>query len=603
MALTAIVHEQIDEADSRMTFNTESQETGNSRSPWHRVFLCLALALGVFLRLYLISGQVLIDDEWHGFYYVIGKKLSYLLTHFSIPGATCIPLHLYYYGLLKTVGWNETLLRLPSLVAGVLSLVLFPFLLRDILTRRALIVFSFLLAISPFLVFYSRFCRPYSPEVLFGFTAIMSAYHWATSGRLRYAILYGIAGALAVYFQLFGVITVVAPALCVLLFKLLQNRLPALTGPTRVMPSVFAIAVAFAVTCILVCALVLPAFIDSAKTSLNTIAGEGAMRRLSVLALIEMLTGTGNFVLAMILIALSIAGLIAMAGKNRLLAMIFIATITAFVAAIAISKPHSGHAAIVVCRYCVPVFPLVFALIAVGLDSLLSGIKSTAPGQARIMCNLLTGLFIAGLLWSGPLRQTYVVPNNFTSHAVFQDSYRPIDWRESFFSEMAPHHFWLDTTISNSQVSAFYDQLATDTVTSAIIEYPMMVGDHFDPYYYYQHFHKKRVLVGYSTTFTESRGLAAGNVFGNTYIDEVLSLVSDKGKLRFRNLVDMDDEASIAGSGAGYAILHRKFAAELWRVAKPPPCIPQLEEKYRRLYGQPVFDDGNMVVFRLRQTR
>jgi hypothetical protein len=600
MAVTAIVCERINEVHPGMTSNTDRQQTVNGRSPWHWVFLCLALVLGVFLRLYMISGQVLIDDEWHGFYYVIGKKLSYLLTHFSIPGATCIPLHLYYYGLLKTVGWNETLLRLPSLVAGILSLVLFPFLLRDILTRRALIVFSFLLAISPFLVFYSRFCRPYSPEVLFGFMAIMSAYHWATSGRLRYAILYGVAGALAVYFQLFGVITVVVPVACVLMFRLLQDRLPTLTGPTRVMPSLLAIVVVFAVTSILVCALVLPAFIDSAKTSLGTIAGEGEIRRLSVWALMEMLTGTGNFVLALIMMALSIAGLIVTAGKNRLLAMTFVATIVAFVAAVAISRPHSGHAAIVICRYCVPLFPLLLALIAVGLDSVLCSIKSTAPGEARLMCNLLIGMSIAGLLWSGPLRQTYRAPNNFTSHGVFQHSYRPIDWRESFWSEMVPHHFWVDTTISNSQVSAFYDQLATDTVSSTIIEFPMMVGDHFNPFYYYQHFHGKRVLIGYSTQFTESRGLAKGNVFGNTYIDEVLSLLPDKGKLRFRNLVDMDDAASIAGSGAGYVILHRKFEAELPRVAAPHPCIPRLEEKCRRLYGQPVFDNGNMVVFRLR---
>jgi len=558
------------------------------------------MVMGVFLRFYLISGQVLIDDEWHGFYYVIGRNFGYLLTHFSIPGATCIPLHLYYYVLLKTAAWNETLLRLPSLVAGVLSLALFPLLLHGILSRRAVIVFSFLLAISPFLVFYSRFCRPYSPEVLFGFTAVMSAYRWAASGRLRYAILYSVAGALAVYFQLFGVITVVAPVLCVLVFRLLQERLPALTGSIRVVPSSRAIIGVLAVTSLVTCALVLPAFMDSAKTSMNTIAGEGEMRRLSAWALMEMLSGTGNYILALVMAILFIAGLIVATGTNRLLAMTFMATIAGFGVAIAISKPHSAHAAIVICRYCVPIFPLVLAFIAVGLDSLLSSIKSTAPGQARVMCNLLAGLLVAGLLWSGPLRRTYSPPNNFTNHAVFQQSYRPVDWRESFYSEMTPHHFWLDTTISTNEVPAFYHQLGADTVPGAIIEYPMMLGDHFNPYYYYQHFHEKRVLIGYSMAFGDPRGLAAGNVFGNTYIDEILSLVPDRSRLRFRNLIDMDDEGSIAGSGAGYVILHRVFEAELSRVVTPHPCIPRLEEKYRRLHGQPVFDNGDMVVFRLR---
>lgn len=94
-----------------------------------------------------------------------------------------------------------------------------------------------------------------------------------------------------------------------------------MTGPAKVLPSARAIMVTIVITMILVCALVLPAFIDSAKTSLNTIAGEGEMRRLSALALMEMLTGTANYVLVLILVILFIAGLVVATQKNRLLAI------------------------------------------------------------------------------------------------------------------------------------------------------------------------------------------------------------------------------------------------------------------------------------------
>src|SRR5258707_61549 len=121
--------------------------------------LMLALVAGLGLRLYLLADQVFIDDEWHGLYYVIGKSPGWLLTHFSIPGATCIPLNLYAWALLAKPGWSETMLRLPSLACGLLCLLACPLLARDIVGQRRAALFALLLAISPILIFYSRICR------------------------------------------------------------------------------------------------------------------------------------------------------------------------------------------------------------------------------------------------------------------------------------------------------------------------------------------------------------------------------------------------------------------------------------------------------------
>jgi len=86
--------------------------------------LVMAFAVGAFLRSYLLGGQVLIDDELHCIYYAIGKSPGWLLTHFSIPGATCIPLNFYTWALGASVGWTEILLRLPSWLCGIACLVL-----------------------------------------------------------------------------------------------------------------------------------------------------------------------------------------------------------------------------------------------------------------------------------------------------------------------------------------------------------------------------------------------------------------------------------------------------------------------------------------------
>ena len=95
--------------------------------PDHRsAGLCFGIAcafvVGLALRCYLLSDQIFADDEWHGFYFALGKSPGWLLTHFSIPGATCIPLNFYIWVLGQTTGWSETLLRLPSLLSGLLLL-------------------------------------------------------------------------------------------------------------------------------------------------------------------------------------------------------------------------------------------------------------------------------------------------------------------------------------------------------------------------------------------------------------------------------------------------------------------------------------------------
>jgi hypothetical protein len=186
--------------------------------------LAAAFLAGLWLRWHLLADQVLGDDEWHGFYYALGKPPLWLLTHFAIPGATCIPLNFYTWLLGATVGWSETWLRLPSLVCGVAVVAAGPWLAREIIGTRRAGLLAGLLAISPLLIFYSRICRPYSAVALLGFAALLFAARWMKSGGFRPAALFAVTGVLAVYFHLFAVVTVAAPLLAVLIL-LIRARL------------------------------------------------------------------------------------------------------------------------------------------------------------------------------------------------------------------------------------------------------------------------------------------------------------------------------------------------------------------------------------------
>src|ERR1035437_7415593 len=127
----------------------------------------------------------------------------------------------------------------------------------------------------------------------------------------------------------------------------------------------------------------------------------------------------------------------------------------------------------------------------------------------------------------------------------------------------------------------------------------MLIGDHFNPLYYFQHFHRRPVLVGYTTDMTLAGGLAPGNIYGSTYIDQVLSLVRDSSRLRFRNLVSMDDLATMRNRGVEYVILHKRFEAQLPEVAPPPPDLNRLYLEYQNRLGAPTYEDSHIVVFHL----
>ena len=107
---------QQDRSNEKLPFN-------GSTSFW--TLILLSLIVGTVLRLYLISSQILIDDEWHGLNYVIGRSFLYVFTNHGL-GANSIPMNLYCWFLLKTFGWSELLLRTPIIIAGILSLVDFP---------------------------------------------------------------------------------------------------------------------------------------------------------------------------------------------------------------------------------------------------------------------------------------------------------------------------------------------------------------------------------------------------------------------------------------------------------------------------------------------
>jgi hypothetical protein len=530
-------------------------------------------------------------------YYVIGKSPWWLLTHFSIPGATCIPLNFYTWLLGATIGWSELMLRLPSLVCGLLIVVVGPLLARKFVGTRQAVLLAFLLAISPTLVFYSRISRPYSAVALLGFAAILFAAHWMQSGGWRPAAIFIGAGVLAIYFHLFAIVTVAAPVLAAVVFHIWKKFRKTPRAETTA-PSLRQWIVAAMIMAAISAVLVSPALIHSVQSTFFTIALKGTFSWQSLPVAAELISGTRQPVLAALFWIALIAGAAGLCRRNPWFGWMLVSLYPLHALALLLSRPDSAQAAIVLVRYSIPLVPVSLLLAACGIQFILEMIAARATLRPALQ-SLLAFSFMGALALAGPLPQTYVAPNNFTSHGAYQQRYGRIDWQRSFQSDFIPTDFTLNTRVSADEISPFYDKLAQEPGTRPVVEYPMLIGDHFNPLYFYQHFHRRPVMVGYTTDMTLASGLAPGNIYGNTYIDQVMSLIRDPSKIRFRNLISMDNLATMRGRGAEYVILHKRFEAQLPEVAPPPPDLERLTNQYRQTLGKSFYEDAHIIVFKL----
>jgi hypothetical protein len=471
---------------------------------------------------------------------------------------------------------------------------------------RPTIVFCWLLAISPFLVFYSRVSRPYAIVVLLTFCAVLLAHQWLTSGRSAYACGYVAAGAAAVYFHLFAFIAVVVPLVCASLLRLCPIARAGGLGKVRasIVPSVRALVAAAAGIGAILCLLLLPAVVHAVHGSLLAPVRQGRFPLASAWSCACLFAGTARLPLVLCFLALLVVGSVRLVREATLLAYLCICCFPLYALVLGGVRPEGLQAAIVGMRYSMVLFPMSHLLVALGMDSVVCGLRAAGRGNRAWLhgsaaFQALLALFVAALFLAGPLPCLYAVPNNFTNHSAFQETYRPLPPDRSHASETRP-----GPQLRREDVPGFYLQLAAEPGPEIIIEYPMLLGDHFNLLYFYQRVHRRRVIVGYVPRVRVATPHADGYVRDTMCVDHVLSLVRQQDKLKFRNLVKMTDLAALMRTGATYVVLHRDPLA-VFRTQRTEgteglyPPVRDLEHAYRLAWGPPAFEDAEVAVFRI----
>jgi hypothetical protein len=129
--------------------------------------------LGIWFRVWDLGQQPVLGDEMHALKSAAGEgaTLGTILAERGFPDVS-IPLGLWNYLLLNTVGLADWGRRLPMLVSGILFLVLLPHLIQRQLGAQCAIIATGLAALSPVLIVFSRFARPYMPVTLLSLLAL-----------------------------------------------------------------------------------------------------------------------------------------------------------------------------------------------------------------------------------------------------------------------------------------------------------------------------------------------------------------------------------------------------------------------------------------------
>ena len=161
----------------------------------------VALALGLFARLFQAELQIPMDDEWHAIAKAATASPREIVLSFGLADHS-IPVALYYDALIDAGKLSEAWMYAVPLAAGIAMAVLLVATMRTAVTPLALGLYAGLLAVSPLLVLYARQARPYALSVALALAAAWAAYRWWQAGRLRHAALYLACAPLAIWLHL-----------------------------------------------------------------------------------------------------------------------------------------------------------------------------------------------------------------------------------------------------------------------------------------------------------------------------------------------------------------------------------------------------------------
>jgi hypothetical protein len=303
------------------------------------------------------------------------------------------------------------------------------------------------------------------------------------------------------------------------------------------------------------------------------LSGKSAMDSVTLDTLVGawyLFTGTGSTIAAVVALAFAVVGFTTVWKASPIVRWICLGV--AFTAGlIAITRPYWVDRPLALARYAVPALPLALLAISTGIvkvgDAIASrlprGVNATAWGLLCVM------LLLSAWITTTPYPETLRRPNSYTQHSYFQ-----LDYRESanevktyWLHEYHASPFWIDVRKHGK---------GSITVAVAPFRYPTYEW----PAPRWEEDSRQRVIPAYAW------GWCAKSRYGEVPIHDA--------RFRFRNAVHLGEPKEWPAHDVDYVAYYKGPVTE---TSAP---VPLCEEQMRKWWGPPVYDDVELVVWKVR---
>jgi hypothetical protein len=533
----------------------------------------LILAFGIWLRLDQITRQIPADDEWHALNYLLAADYWQTFLHFGYSDH-CIPMTLLDKLIADTIGLSELGMRALPLLSGIAALVVLPALMLPRIGTKSTILFAALLAFSPLHVYFSRYARPYAVIFLFGLLGVIAFERFLATGIRRWGWIYVACAIFVPWFHPMQLPFMLAPFVFALVREL-PDRERLLARVRELWP--FA-----AVTAAGLLLLLAPPFWTDFEV-MRERTGRGTFLGVTFRTGCDLLSGTDRAMTAILFAVACVIGVGSWLLRHRTLFAYFAFLFACQAAALAWSRPENVHIPITTVRYMLPLLGFLLMLAGEGLariDGML--LRESRGWLPRHLPSTIACL--AFVAWSPllspfePHNAVYYRPNAWTNHALYQYQYRFAD-RELFLRDV----------VLPKRISSFYTKLAerspeSEPAARCIVETPWFFPWADVSYVVYQRVHHWPMAIG----FVHQPGEPPPKS----------ELPWPDARFRFENFVDLADFVGLRERGVAYVVFHKNFLAELPRQVRDPiPDIAPMLASYRFRFGEPCFEDEDLIVF------
>jgi hypothetical protein len=377
--------------------------------PWSLGLLVLLMIGGGWLRLNQFAHQVLLDDEWHAVHRLLeAGSPAELFLNFGHADYS-IPLGLLYWLQSQWFGLTEFGMRLPMLLAGLLTLLVFPVYAWRRFSPRVALLFTALLALSPMLVIYTHTARPYALTLLLTFAGLFGFYRYLERREraLVWGGLYGVCAVLGIWLHPITAPVMAAPFLLEVLRGLAARQAGTLTRLAYLgIPTGLAVAL-----------LILPPVLAHPE-ALSLKAGTAQIGAATLAGAFFMWLGTPSGVCVVAFLVLAGLGINRVLAADRLWQALSLGILLT-AAAILLVQPAWADHSLTFGRYLLAAIPVLLLSVACGFERLLAWhrfLKAAAIGMSLVVA----GYF----LYLSPLRPLIAYPNSHMTHSWFQFDFR-----------------------------------------------------------------------------------------------------------------------------------------------------------------------------------